>query len=336
MGGGGKGGSPTVESPPPTYVDPVTGRTYNSPGELNAAISAREAQEKAASEAAAAKAEAQRIADLQAFNTRLDSAYGLAQNNVNQYFTGLGIDPNMYADAITSRLNTQRALVPQLDPNPMAAFGDNLGQQIVGDLTSNAQSRARTQLDSLFGSNYSANELPLGLVDPIVDRILTERFNPLSDQLQNAQLRGILTQTGLSGAQNQLEQDRTAGRSTVSRLGTNVLMSDRGDVDQYLTGAYNTASNMPLLAAPTFDPNVFYNEAEGRTERYRDNLYGDTLNAVGNTQFSDITKLLNAGGIAQGPYDPTLTNPISPVSAGSIAQSALNNQKRGLGTQGQF
>ena len=336
MGGGGKGGGTSVQSPPPSYVDPVTGRTYSSPDQLNAAISAREAQEKQAAETAAAEAEAKRIADLAGFNTRLDSAYNQSQDNINQYFSSLGLDPTQYAAQITNRLNTQRSQVPQLDPNPYAVFGDNLGQSIVNELTGAAQSRGRTQLDSLFGQNYSANELPLHLVDPVIQQILGERISPLQDQLTNAQLRGTLNDKGMSGALEQLNQDRTAGQSTLSRLGTNVLMGDRGEVDNYLSGVYNTASTMPLLAANTFDPNQYYNEAESRTDRYRSNLYGDTLNALGNTQFSDITKLLNAGGVAQGPYDPTIENPIGGVSAGALAQNIINSQNRGLGTQGQF
>lgn len=339
MGGGGKGGS-TVAPARPTYTDPVTGRTYNSTSELNAAITAREAEERAASEAADARAEADRLEAQSAFDTRLNDAYNLSRTNINNYFTGLGLDPNLYNNDITSALDTRRQQVVNLDPNPMGTFGTNIGQEIVNSLTNAAQTRARTGLDQVFGTNYSARELPLDLINPVVDQVLNSQFDPLSTQLQNAMLRRTLTEPGYAGALAQMEEDRTAGRSAVNRLGENVIYSDRGDIDSYLNSVYGNASSIPLQSASSFDPNEYYNEAENRTERARNNLYGDVLNAVGPTRFSDITRLLNAGGVAQGAYDPTSTNPNPAIGGfGSIdllAQDILRNRSRGLGSQGQF
>lgn len=347
MGGGGKGGSSSVPAQQPTYIDPVTGKSYRNSNALNMAIDARTAQEKTASEAAKAEAEAKRVADLASFNTRLDSAYGQSQQNINQYFTGMGVDPSQYADYITQALNTRKASVPSLDPNPMGTFGSNLGQEIANMITSGKQTQARTALDQKFGNNYAASELPLELIDPVVNQILGSQFDPLNTQLENAMKRRTLTQPGYAGALNQLSQDKTAGRSTVSRLGTNVIFSDRGDVNDFLNSAYTSASNLSLPSASMFDPNSYYNEAESRTDRYRGNLYGDVLNALGDAPLSNIQRLLNAGGVAQGATDPTATNPSGAVGPGGngiggvtdpnyIAQQVLQNRRRGLGTQGQF
>lgn len=340
MGGGGKGGGGTVQQVQPTYVDPVTGRAYSSASQLNAAITAREQQEAAKAAADKAAAEAKAIADRNTFNTRLTGAYDQSKLDIENYFRTLGLDPTMYQSDILNTLNNRKQQVADLDPNPMATFGSNLGQSIVNQLAGGAQNRARTGLDQLFGSNYSARELPLELIDPVTNTVLGSQFDPLNTQLENAMKRRTLTDKGYAGALSQLENDMTAGRSTVSRLGTNVLMANRGDIDSYLSGAYNSASTLPLASANMFDPNSYYNEAESRTERYRQNLHGDILNALGSTKLSDITRLLNAGGVAQGATDPTATNPNAipggAVSDNFIAQQILQNRRRGLGSQGQF
>lgn len=346
MGGGGKGGG-TVQAARPQYIDPVTGMSYDSSSALNAAINARMAQEKTASEAAAAKAEAQKIADLAAFNTRLDSATNQARTNVNEYFTGLGVDPSLYASPIDNAINTRRGSVVSLDPNPYATFGDNLGQTIANSILTGGRTQAASSLDRLFGGNYAANELGMDLIDPVVEQVLGSQSSPIQNQLQNALKRRTLTEQGYGGALDAFNTDRTAARSTLNRLAGNVIASDRGDINNYLSSAYTSAGNLSLPSLGLFDPYQYYNEAEDRTQRYRDNLGGDVLNALGDTKLFDVQRLLNAGGMMQGATDPTATNPTGAIGVGGapiggtvdpnyIASQVLANRRRGLGTQGQF
>lgn len=336
MGFGGGGSAPPVA---PAYSDPITGKTFGSTAELNSEVDQRTQDAQAASDAATAKTASDAAAAETAYQARAASARSGAETNVRQYFKDQGLDPDKYwASNIAPALDRSQQSIQDLDPNPSSAYAPTLGASLVNDLTSGKRNQFTDQLNSLFPSTYANSAIPDTADDASIASIISQQFDPLNAQLTNAQKRGTLNDTGYQAALDKFNTDQTSARSTLSSLGSNVINTDRSGLNDYIGGAKNDAANVSLKNSDSFDPNTYTTGAQSKTKTYLDNMQGDIQNQVGNTKFSDLTTLLNAGGSVQGAYDPTATNPAGggTPSPSYIADQVLGNTKRGLGSAGAF
>jgi hypothetical protein len=362
MGGGGKGGDsgPPVQ---PQFTDPVNGKTFSNgtafgpdgqitqtsgSDQLNAEIAARQADEKATSDAATAKTAADAAKAESDFQTRAGTAKTQAQQSIEDYFRTNGVDPSQYAPQIANTVNTASGNIADLDPTPQGKYAPTLGSDLFNQLTAGKQSTNLAAYNKVFDPSYSITSLPGTLIDPSVNSVVNQQFDPLSGQLLNAQKRGTLNDQGYAAALAALNQAKTGAQATVGKLATGVLNSDRSGVNDYISTGRNAAGSAPLNTSFSTDPYV-----AGATDlvgRDTSSFGGDVQNAVGATKFSDLATLLNAGGSVQGANDPTAGNPNGAVGPGgavigggggdlspsAIAQQALANDKRGLGTTGAF
>jgi hypothetical protein len=368
FGGGGKGSSATPVLP--TYTDPVNGKsfsdtsTYNGyssydpvtgapignaqdftgQNALNAEIAQRQAQDLVNSNTATATADATTAQNESDFQSRLSAAQTAATTGANQYFTQNGYDPAQFSSELANAINTSSLSVQDLSPNPTAAFSPNLGASILADVNAGDQTKAGNAVSSLFSPTYAADNISSSWLDPAVSSALSSQFDPLTAQLTNAYKRGTLNDQGYAAAQTALAGDQTAARSTVSGLGQNILAGDQTGLNNYITGAKNDAANVNASTYGAFNPNTYATGASNLVSQDQSNFAGDLTNAIGSTSFADLPSLLNAGGAVQGASDPTATNPtpgagasgVGSVSDAYIAQQALANQTRGLGSQGAF
>lgn len=351
--GGGGGGAAPVVLPDIVLTDPVTGKTYTEPAggtldpntgeivkgsaarQLNADIEARRAQEKLDTQAKDTAATTKGETDLAKFNTRKDQAYNDALAAVTRSFQQQGLDPNQYMQSdIIPELTRQRNTIQDLDPNPAAAFPTSLGSTILSNLTSGKRSEATNRLNAVFDPNYAQSLIADTADDPYIDTILSEQFDPLSSQLENARKRNTLTDTGYNAALSTLAQKRSAARDTVSSLGSNILNTDRGGINDIIGSARTAASGLNLN--DTFDPSTYVTQARDKATGYLGNLGGSLRNAVGGTKFADIQELINAGGAVQGANNPTAANPNAIGGTTPTAEDELAKQKRGLGSTGAF
>jgi hypothetical protein len=351
-GGGGKGGG--QQGPDPrfvshTVVDPVSGRAFSSSpfgvasgqksaeDQLNEEITQRQAQEKATSDAATAQAATDAQTKETTFQGNRQTAYNDALQNVMRTFQLQGLDPNQYmATDIQPALQRQFNSVQDLDPNPAGAFPTSLGDTILGNVTSGRRTSATNALNQVFTPNFTNNLLPDSTTGGFIDDILNEQFNPLTQQLTNAQNRNTLNPVGFQGALDALNAKKTAARSTIQNLGQGILDTDRSGINDIISGARTTASG--LSAGQSFDPSEFAGQATSRAQTDLTNFGGALRNAVGATKFADINDLLNAGGAVQGPVNPNA----APGGVGGAGTNALDpaaeeaKRQRGLGNTGAF
>jgi len=220
----------------------------------------------------------------------------------------------------------------------MAAYDPNLGQSIVDQATGDARSRALGQFNATFNPNYATTALPDTLTTPIANQILGEQFDPLGQQLINAQKRGTLTDAGYKAATDLLAQKKSAALSTINSLGANILSGERSNLNDLISGGRSDINNMTL--GQTINPADYVSRAQSQVGTDVSGFGGALRNAVGNAQFTNITDLLNAGGAAQGATNPTAANPTGLPGAGGGAgptpDQLLAQQKRGLGNTGAF
>lgn len=320
------------------YMQPNNGRGPSAQEQLNAEIADRQAQEKTASDTAAAKTTADAATAETNFQGKRQSSYDDALRAVQHTFELQGLDPNTYmASDIVPRLQRQFNSIQDLDPNPSAAFGPDLANSILGDITSGVRTRATTSLNNIFTPQYSQNLLPDSTTGSFVNDILNEQFNPLSAQLVNAQKRGTINDVGYKAALDALNTKRSAAQATVQNLGSGILATDRGDIDSIIGNARTTANS--LRPNDVFDPNTFSTQASSKAASDLGNFGGALRSAVGDTKFADIQDLLNAGGAVQGANNPTAANPTGGVQGSSpffVDPNEEAKKGRGLGNTGAF
>jgi hypothetical protein len=361
MRGGGKGGGGgsdnRFESKPIVLTDPVNGKTFteetnpylrymqpnngvgsSAQDRLNAEIAQRQAEEKAASDQAKAAADAKAQQAEGTFQTTRGNAYNDAMQAAIRAFSGQGVDPNTYmSNYITPTLQRQFNSIQDLDPNPYAAFPTSLGDTIVNQATSDRRTQLLNQLNSTFTPTYASTALPDTLTGQYAGSIVDEQFNPLMDQLGNAQKRGTLTDRGYTAALDALNQKKSAALSSVTNLGQGILSTDRSALDDYIRGARSDINSATLGA--NIDPSSYFGGAQSKAQGFTSDFSGALRNAVGGTKFADIQDLINAGGAVQGANNPTAANPAGGPGGTAPAfqpDDVLANQKRGLGNQGAF
>lgn len=335
--------------------------TFSGANALNAEIANREATDQATSDANKALAAQIQAQNETQFQTDRTTGLNNATTGVNQYFTDNGYDPTKYSTQIASAIqNAGNAIVDPATGQTTAAvpsylaqvtggLSPNLGAQILQQINSGVQSTATNQISNEFAPTYAQDNVSNDWLAPAASSALSAQFDPLSAQLLNADKRGTLNDTGYNAALTALGNAKTAATSTVNNLGTNILANDRTGVDNYITGAKNDAAGLNANTVSSFDPNSYASGASNLVNQDKNNFAGDLTNAIGSTQFSSLGDLLNAGGVVQGANNPTATNPngapgssgvgipgAGAVSDAYIAQQALANQQRGLGSSGAF
>jgi hypothetical protein len=359
-GKGGGGGSQYQPLPPTVLTDPVSGKSFiqqNDPyspnydpngksavQQLNEEIDQRKAEEKAASDAAKAQTTQNTQQATTDFAGRKQAAYDTSMQQVMRQFQLQGVDPAQYMSSdIAPALSRQLQSVQDMDPNPTASFPTNLGDTIIGNVVSGKRTQAGTALNNIFKPTYADEALPDSLTGQYANSILSEQFDPLSAQLTNAQKRGTLSGAGYNAALDALNQKKTAAAATIGDLGKGILAADRSGINDYISGARTNVNNLGL--ADTFDPTSYAGTAQGKVASDVGAFGGALRNAVGDTQFANISDLINAGGAAQGAQNPNAANPNGIPSAATgggqlspsfISQDELAKQKRGLGSTGAF
>lgn len=346
--GGGGGGSQKTLWDETTVVDPATGEAYTSSPwsmyqggksaaeQLNDAIRTRKAKEAETATTAQQAADAKAAADRSTFDTRRQGAYDTALQDTLRSFTNAGVDPNAYrAGYIDPALNRVNQGIQDLDPNPYGAYSDSLGSTIVNQATTDRRNQLTNQYNSIFSPNYSTTAIPDSTTGGYIDQILNEQFDPLTAQLTNAQKRNTLTDTGYNAALERLNQKKSSARETVSNLGANILSGYRSGLDDLIKGGRSDISSLSLSGQ--FDPESYKTRAGELVTRDMSNFGGALRNAVGNSQFADLTDLLNTGGAVQGATNPTAANPIGGGGSTTLTpDEELATRKRGLGNTGAF
>jgi len=339
--GGGHKSQPPM--PSPTYTDPVSGKTFSTTADLNTEIDRRTADAKAASDAAAAAAAQKAAQDEADFQTRKGTAVSSATQQTEQAFRDAGVDPSAYESTyIQPNIQRYTNTIQDLDTNPQGAFPTSLGQDIVNQALTAGRTAASNKMSAAFSPTYTTTALPDTSIDPLVSQIVSDQFDPLSAQLENAHMRGTLTDTGYAAATSMLNQKKQAATDSVRSMGMGVLGTERSNLGDYITGAKNAAANLSLGDTANFSTDPYTTQASTMVGSDLSGLAGAIRNQVGSTQFADLPTLLTAGGVVQGASNPAVTNPAAGGGAGggglvtNLGNTILNTQRRGLGTTGAF
>lgn len=266
----------------------------------------------------------------QLFNRNLGGAFDSSLNQAKRYFNQQGLDPSAYLGDIRGAAQGVRGAVPFLDSNPGSYFS-GLGEDVFNDLTLGNQNKQTNTLQSLLPQNFASTRITNDVDDATIEAILGEQRNTADDYLQNLLARGVITNSGLSGAQKNLDRQTGTARSSLDEIGRGLIEGGRGDIDTIITNALRDASQVKL--GQQFDPYSYKQNANDSLESFFSGL-GGKFRAKAPTDLFDTSGLAGVAGAAQGAQNTKFdTNALAGIF-GSQGDEEDDTQKKASGNGG--
>jgi hypothetical protein len=256
------------------------------------ATAAREAREAADKKAAADKEE---------FSNRLNGAYSTGLDTAKQYFASRGLNPNDYIGAITSSANSARSAVPTLDSSPGTYFA-NLGEQVYQAEQKAKQAQSLRGINQIFGDNYATNRVTNDLDDPTIEALLQENQGTAEQYVKNLLDRGVITNSGYSGALKNVQNQRAGANARLTDIGNGLLEKQRGSLNTIANEGRSKASNLDL--GDMFDPGAYSSRADTSFSDFLTNL-GTNLRGAAPTDLFSTSGLAGVAGASQGAQNTT-------------------------------
>ena len=251
-------------------------------------------------EQAAAEKEARDKAAADEHKAELAGLRGTARagagGNVRNYFSSMGVDPEKYGGSIDSQLNNMLAGISPTEENPGAAF-TNAGQTIYDTLQTGERTKYGNELNQVFAPDWEMRRVGMTLDDPYLAGVEGEQYSNADKIIKNMLDRGVLTSSGYSSAQKDLENQRAGVRSRLNEIGTGLLTKEQQDLRDISNRARQTASGMQL--GGSFDPYSYSSQADQSFNDFIGSL-GDSIRAQVPGQLFNTAGLAAIGGAGQG------------------------------------
>jgi hypothetical protein len=194
----------------------------------------------------------------------------------------------MYIDYLNSLRSDQAAKDAKLaETDPTATRNAALGQ-VGGYFTPSSQARG-------------CQALP----DQLENQYYTQQRGSADDYLNNLLKRGVITQTGYTAGQGELDRQATGVRTKLDSIGQMLLNQERDTLGSYEGRARSAASSLPVGGA--FDITPYSTGAQCELSSFNTKL-GDVYGSQVPSDLFDKTVLSQIAGAAQGagnrPFDP--------------------------------
>jgi len=172
---------------------------------------------------------------------------------------------------------------------------DSLGQFV--NREQGAWRRQQGQpLDTMFRSGFERDALADTADDDIIERILGDQSVDADRQIQGAFDRGQLNQAGFDFAQENMRNARTAARTRLSGIGSDILSTKRRDLTGLRDRAFQDRDALRYGQTLGDYGSILDNMLRER----RGNLEGAVRGAVGNERFFNPNELIQRAGGMQG------------------------------------
>lgn len=271
----------------------------------NAALNAQKAADAKAQAAAEAKAAQDKAAADAANQLYRTNASGAARNSANQYFSNLGLNPADYSGDIDTKINEILGLSAP-DDKDLGSHLSGLGESIYNSRQNAARTQALRGVDSTFAPDFERSRISDSADDPFLADINNEQRGKADTYIQNLFKRGVINQTGVQGAESNLDQQGAKVRTTLDDLGRGVLNSGRDQLSSIANRGRANASSLRL--GQSFDPNTYKNEADTANTDFW-SKFGDNLRSRIPSNLYDTSNLASIAGGAQGAqnlkFDPS-------------------------------
>lgn len=263
------------------------------------------AQQKVTDKAAADKA----ASDLAALRT---SSGAGAKSATEQYFQQLGLDPSKYGGDIDAQIQKIMGGISPTDPNPGSSF-QNADQNIYNNLTKNYQTKEGGYIDQAYAPNFETSKLPFNLDQPYVASVVGDQRAQADNIIQNMLKRGVLTSTGVAGAESDLDRQAPAIKGQVQQLADSVISGGQSKLKGIADQARQSAGTLKL--GQSFDPSTYTTQTDDAFNQFINGL-SDSIKAKVPGNLFQTNGLAAIGGAAQGAgntaYNPSVAAGIAP------------------------
>lgn len=255
-----------------------------------------------AAQAQADKDKASAAAADQSFRT---SASGAAKNSANSYFSNLGLDPNQYSGDIDTKIQEILGLSAPGDKD-LGSHLSGLGESIYNTRQNAGQTQALRGVNSVFTPDFERSRISDTADQPLLNDINTEQRGKADSYINNLFKRGVINQTGVQGAESNLDTQGAKVRTTLDDLGRGVIDSGRQSLTDIANRGRQNASTLQL--GQTFDPSTYGAQADTATNSWLSKL-GDNIRSRIPSNLYDTSNLASVAGGAQGAqnlaFDPS-------------------------------
>lgn len=249
---------------------------------------------------AAASAESQRLGGLRT------SAADTARTGAQRYFSERGLDPSAYGGNIDEEINNIMSSIGSSDPTPGMYFKD-FGQNVFDRTQQSSRDKALRSVDSQFGPDYAYGRIANTADDPFISQIDTEQRGKANEYIDRLLKRGVITDTGATGAYKNLDEQGAGVRSQLSDIGGDLLSSGRDSLGSILGRARGAAGGLSL--GNNFDVGRYQSELD---QTFNDFMggFGDKLRGSISGPLYDTSGLAATAGSASGAQN-TAFNPFA-------------------------
>lgn len=265
------------------------------------------------------------------FTNNLSNAVTGAKTTGRDYFTSRGLSPDDYSSLIDSIVNDTRLKVPDLDPNPASYFNTDTFASGIDNWQNLQRANYNSKVGQTFAPGFDTTLIPDTADDSIINSILGEQRKTAQQQLDFNRARGLLNDSGYNASLAELGREESAGRSTLSDIGSSVLGKSRQDLLNIRGEAGDLASGY-TIGNPTPDIGSYYTKAQNKATENIGGLEGAIRSALGGTNLFDVSTILGKGGTTQGPINLTTAE----TAPGVPFATKKTQANRGLGSTGVF
>lgn len=297
-------------SPPPMPRQPTPAETSAaniSEMEARARLDAQTAATKAASDAA------QKTKDIQATQDKTNQAYSSAIGYGNQQLSAKGLDPSNdpygIMDLYRGGLDLAKGSIPEISSNPGTYLGPQVFDTAYDTARGNQRAKLGREMDQFAGTGFERQAFGDTADDPYLAAILGTQQADARTQLDAAHNRGTINDYGYSGGLTDLERMFKGGMAKANDIGGGVLsgyqkqLTDRAGEGRSAIQNYDFGDTFSTAGAKA-DLSGLQGSLGGRLE-------GDIINAIGDTNFFDTSKLLASAGSRSGLVNPAAAAPLA-------------------------
>lgn len=282
----------------------------------------QEQKDKAVADALAAQQQAKADADAKDAALRT-TATGNARTDALKYFQDRGIDPTAYGGDIDRKIAEALSTAPAGDAN-VPAYLTGIGQSVYTNAQDAARAKAGRDVSSVFGPEFDRSRIADTAGSDVTGDIFGKQRTTADDYINNLFKRGVITPTGVAGAEKGLDEQGARVRTQLEGLRTDALSKGRQSLTDIANRGKEAASTLQL--GSNFNPSTYGTEADAATSSFLGSL-GDTLRSKVSGNLFDTSGLASLAGAAQGAqntkFDPkalagsNVGDPFDPTNTGT-------------------
>lgn len=232
------------------------------------------------------------------------SAQGAGRQSASDYLTSQGVDASRHSTDIDSTINSILGGISPDDPNPGSFFTD-VGKTVQNNIQGGQRAAAGRSLDALFAPDFETRRLPFTVDDPYLTSVEAEQRGSADDIIRRMLDRGVITPTGFSAAEADLDRQGAGVKSRLNEIGTNLIGGGQQSLRDVANRGRQSASN--LNVDQPFNAGDFGTEVDRLTSEFLGSLGTNIRSRVTGNLFN-TNGLGGIAGAAQGaqntPFDP--------------------------------